>query len=251
MTSAVLQVHVPEDLLLVHSSMEYDDTPEQIRDDAREVLTDRPDVVSWTETEDAPVRPEVARASQDAGYLFRAGGPGGVSMSLHRRHELLEVVDVKVLNPKPAPFPHGERAVFGFTFRTPAGNQITYLTGHWTTLDRGLPKWNAMTEGMIRTVQRHADGRHIALWSGDLNRRDTGAPDVFTKAGLLTCWDDVGNYPDTYGKPDPGGPIDVVGRYDPDHRATFTHASVGRRRRRHADHRTVRAVLHIDPTKTL
>lgn len=253
-----INVDTVEDLLVVWSSMEYDDSAPEVRNDALDVFardTDdqlrqrRPDVVGFSETEGNPVRAVLRHAALNSGYRFRAGGPGGVAFALERRHKLLSVVDVRVLARMGGSHPHGERSIYGPVFETPAGNVVAYLLGHWTTLDRGLPKWRAMTEEMLDQLERQSVGRRIAIGAGDLNKRDGRNVDVFgSRADVTTVWDDVERWPDTYGRPDDGGPIDSIFTVDADRRVEVRGAYVGRRKGRKSDHRKVVARLRINPT---
>lgn len=246
-----LIVTKPEDLVVFGSSMEYDDPPDQIRTDVDQVFTavpdDPPDLGYWTETESAKMRNAIRTGAARHHHVSQFGG--GVGFSLHNKHELLEIHDHHVLDPKPAPFPHGARSLYGPTFRTPAGNIVTALFGHWTTADRGPVKWNDMTASLVDLVERYSLGRRVVLWGGDTNRRDTRTPDAFTLNGMTTFWDAVGRYPDTYGKvTDDGKPIDILGIVNADRRVTVTRAYAGGRKRRNSDHRWVRGRIHIEPT---
>jgi hypothetical protein len=266
-----------ETLHIRTSSMQFSDPKRAIERDVPRAMPpttdpDAPDVIVFSETptKRGNVSPVVREVAEARGWQM-AWFPGGdCPMAVHPRHTIESQGWDKVLDPyNPGPGEkggHGRKGVGWVRFTTPEGNDVTVHGDHWVTgyrLDRTPGqehrrerKHDAQTQALIARVIQHGKGTRLSFWAGDTNvdeERDQGwDPDAFhaqtTEAGLVSVFDELGEYPSTHGN----RTIDVIGSYDPDKRVSALRVKVGAKGNtpeRHSDHRIVDAWYRIKPMK--
>lgn len=205
------------------------------------------DAVGFTETHKRGHL--LARACREQGYLLHTTSHGDVALAIRDVHRVMAAGAIPGL---PAGRGHTARPIVWATFK-PAGTDelVTVHEAHW--LRNGQPGHIALTQIMADAVASHADGPQLGFWMGDVNNLDrphdvTGVDKALSAGDLVSCWDELGRYPDTH----PGGPdspIDVVGKYDPDRRVSCLRAR--RWHQLHTDHVALSAWYRISPVKGL
>lgn len=251
-----------ERIVIRQSSMHEGDTVTEKRDDLLQVFgTGCPDVVAFTEVSGS-MRIVLRQIAGAHGY-HSFSSPSDISFAVSDRHRIRSSGYVKTLNPHVGMSKgnFGERGVGHVTFVTPAGNVITEHATHWLTqyhLDREAGDegrrehfFSDQTRDMIKQTLLHNHGRLISFWSGDTNLdepRDTGFDHdavhaKFKAAGLVSIYDDLGEFPATLGS----RTIDIIGRVLADGRVKPVDVNVHRRNGRHADHLMVDATYEIRP----
>jgi hypothetical protein len=188
-----------------------------------------PDVVGFTECRAHQTRPVVLDVCRAMGYRLH-GGPGDTAVAVAQRHPLLDFGNVFVNPAEPGPAAeggHGARYIDWSTFRF-HHSVTTLCEAHWVTRHPDSVarrrEHRDMTQAMIREVEQHGHGPHLAFFAGDVNvdeatdrATDHALPGwMFGFAGLTTIYDELHRYPDTAGD----ATLDIIGSYDYDRRVT-------------------------------
>ena len=202
------------------------------------------DAVGFTETHRR--MHVLKRACDEQGYQLHTDPSSDVALAVRDEHKIVAAG----LEPGNAASPgHTARPVLWVTFE-PKGTYelVTVHEAHWLTRKRAQPGDRIeLTQAMAETVATHAHGRRLGFWMGDTNTLDTDSDrDPMAARGLVSCWDELGRYPDTH----PGGPdapIDVVGKWDLDGRARCVRAHTWHQL--HTDHLSVSAWYRIRGVK--
>lgn len=265
---------VAETLDIVMSSMQNDDTIADVRADLFEVLprSDKAhaaDIVVFGETAGGPkhghyVRQELVEVTTAMGWhLYLTGSDSAIAVNLDR-HEAIEESYLKVLDPRnERPGAFSEKGVARVRALTAAGNTVGVSSQHLLTKwvndknpgpeNRREAYITSQIDAWLEIAELEGEKDGISFVAGDVNMGDIAGVDdrdpdgIYSRlreAGFVTCWDDLGKYPDTHGVGH-GTPIDIICRFERDLRVHFVGAEVGSRR--HSDHQWVRARYDIDP----
>lgn len=261
---------MPERIRIIHSSMQNSDAEAHVEADLLDVLppVTNPNAalaVTFGEAAGSRRRGKFVRSA-----LVDIAVAGGWDLNLTRSDSAIAINTnlatvlnefyEHVLDPRAErPGAYSARGVAGSKVQTKAGNIVTVLTEHLNTAFKVDNKPGPESQREVRimdqvdTIIRLAiEGGHkqeVVFVTGDVNLGDQRGPgqdpdDVYSKfyrAGLVTCWDDAGKYPDTHGKG--GKPIDLIARYYNDTRVQFVKAEVGPLR--HSDHQKITAEYSI------
>lgn len=215
-------------LRLGHVSMQFSDTPEQMRQDVAAVFAraKERDYAWLTGTEAGagadPLDKLLRAAAKAAGYRYFR--PRRTDAWIAVREDLIaggwRTYYAKVIDGEAGKFT--DKGPVEVAFDTPDLGRITILAGHYLTKGRPNPRdpqygrYTAENQSLAHAIGERgrlgAKGSGLAFYGGDQNiddRRD----DTFFGAPFTTAWDELGRWENTG-----HGPIDVIASWDGDGR---------------------------------
>jgi hypothetical protein len=233
------------------SSMQHTDPARQQAQDAIDAIPPAaltaPDAIGFTELKGGPYG-HVRDRCRETGY--RLLHQSSVGIAVHPQHQLIDKSVTECLPGLRSPSGRGsytDRPILEVTFETPDGYRVTLHIAHWITdapTRTRVEKRHLQSAVMADRVAFHGRGGRLSFWMGDTNedegsRWEGEVQRPLTRAGLVSIYDDLHQYPSTHGR----RTIDVIGRYARDGRVHPESVRVGPRR--HSDHRQVDAVYQV------
>lgn len=205
---------------LKQSSLKFSVAHPKVEQELRATFNDEPDAVGFSEAAKGGggLRSVVTSVAHRCGYTV-TGGQGDTCIAVRKDHLSLNSGSLLVNTPGEGGYKHSRREVDWVKFDF-YGEQVFFHEAHWLNQDpHGHLK---MTRAMIDQVEKHAKGRKIAFFAGDVNipeeydrGKDHKKPHyLFTEAGLETVWDELDKYLPTHNR----FTIDILGSYIPDAR---------------------------------
>lgn len=258
-------------LRLAHVSMQFSDSPKQMREDVDRIF-DRARAFGYawiTGTEAGPgaepltdLLREEGRAS---GYRFwKPARPTDCWIAVNR--DLIDggwETDYEPVIPGSGSLPHsvtegrrwGPKGLVTVAFDNDELGRINVGAAHYLTGARGpgSPRWDWNRRLGLKVGEwaaRVGRGKALAFYGGDQNMADSKnrepQGDTFFGAPLTSCWDELGKYENTG-----HGPIDVIASYDRDGRVSCRSARAldDREFPLHTDHFLVEAVYDVKELK--
>ena len=201
---------------VTHHSMQFSDTSEQQRKDAKRIFRRAVGRGTWwiTGTEAGRGKGNELEAilREEAGnYGYRFFSPAGsdcwIAVDKSRITGPWSTYWKLVIPGRAGKF--NGKGITAFTFNNHAIGEVTVVAGHYVTqkadpsnaINRKLA--NAIADYMIK----QSKGNSKSLYGGDQNIKDK-VRDTFFGRKIITCWDDLKKWPKTA----PWGNIDVIAR---------------------------------------
>ena len=237
-------------LKVQHNSLQFSDTPAQMRADLERLFSLGSDVITWTEAHHTnalfDLLPEVGKAH---GYTVHAHKFGcGVAVRDGWGRVTRKGFRHGIDGSRPGDAPYAPRGIAFVEATSHTGENIAVGAVHYIT--KGAhPAGFRYRENrkLARAVGEWARtrGTRLVFIGGDFNKSDrTG--DVFWGEPLTTCWDELRKWPDTG-----HGNIDAIASRDADKqvRCVSAEAFNDTRLRLHTDHYPVVATYQIGPKR--
>lgn len=219
-----------ESLLIGHISMQFSDTPEQMRADAEAIFSRaKKKHVAWITGTEAgrgadPLRSLLKEAADQNGYRFWMGSGSDTWFAVSR--DLIDSGWEAYKGPPVIPGKAGQyttKRVTSVSFTNDKLGRITVIAGHYLTkgkpskdpeLSQNLEENRRLAIAIGEHAKLMGAGTGLVWYGGDQNISDR-LEDTFFEQPLTTAGDELGVWPGTG-----HGPIDVIASYDPDVRVT-------------------------------
>lgn len=235
-------------LHLMHYSQNHADTDAQVNSDLEWALSQKPDMISFTELQGHQQNLRQIAAAHN--YHAVAFGQEGIAVN----RDTCVLKDQGKSRGTDRIAPDGgagrQSRYVNYVRVIWHGESVWYHVSHWvnmfSTVSPGRKDaHDQMGHMLVQQVQRHGARGNLSFFAGDTND-DDGATEtkgpgstntIFKEGRLVTIWDEVKNWPGTMSNH--GRTIDVIGKYDPDTRVTGTRGLV--HHERNSDHRPISA----------
>ncbi len=238
-----------------HISMQFSDTPAQMRSDATKIFKRaRAKGVRWITGTEAggksgpDMRSALTEAANDAGFrFFFKGGDSWIAVDRNFFTGDLTSDYVKVLDGEAGKYT--DKGILSVSGDTPLG-RVSVLTTHYLTkgkpnapasLSMNLPENRLLAKKIGEMAARLGSGAALVFYGGDQNISDA-TDDTFLSHPMTSLWDEIGRYENTG-----HGPIDVIATYDKDGRvkAASIQALDDREFFLHTDHFLVEGAVDV------
>lgn len=236
---------------LAHFSMQFSDTKNQKKYDAKKIFNQGYDAITGTETGEAPTRRALRVQAHNNGYSFFVERSNWVAIrralilpGTYRKGHRAFVDSEDVVGPG-----HDLHVTWAGCAIKDVG-RVSFMSSHYAT--KGVPGGRGgrgvnvednrkLARGIGNLAKRLGAGRDVVFYGGDQNIVDKDH-DTFFGEDLTSAWDELKKYQNTG-----HGNIDVIASYDKDRRvrAKYIRALNDDKMFLHTDHYAVEAGFTI------
>lgn len=204
------------DILLGHASLQIQDTPAQMRADARKVFARAVQKklrwVTGTEANNNAAAAIIRAEAEAAGFWWVRGSDMWLAVPKATCAGLPEFEFVKVLDGVRGRFT--DKGVLRASFVDPALGRVTVLVSHQLTLGQAIdfPGVNGRIARLVGELGlKYGKGRAKVFYAGDQNEDDRKF-DTFDGQPFTSAADELGKHEGTLGSRE----VEVIASYDPD-----------------------------------